>query len=59
MHHVLRRDGLSLNLRTGAALTIPSALALIVKFFPEPREQALALGMFGGMGGIGNGQFLR
>ncbi|OBZ65921.1 hypothetical protein A0H81_14087 [Grifola frondosa] len=37
-----------------AALTIPSALALIVQLFPEPREQARAISLFGGVGGIGN-----
>ncbi|GBE80918.1 major facilitator superfamily domain-containing protein [Sparassis latifolia] len=37
-----------------AAMTIPSALALIVRFFPEPREQSRAIGIFGGVGGVGN-----
>ncbi|KAJ6478639.1 MFS general substrate transporter [Mycena vitilis] len=37
-----------------AAQTIPSALTLIVNVFPERDEQALALGAFGGTGGIAN-----
>ncbi|KAF4609874.1 hypothetical protein D9613_010411 [Agrocybe pediades] len=37
----------------GGALTIPSAQHLIVHIFPEPEEQAKALAIFGGMGGIG------
>jgi len=40
----------------GGALTIPSAQYLIVHIFPEPEEQAKALAIFGGMGGIGIGQ---
>ncbi len=37
------------------AMTIPSALTLLVKLFPEPYEQSQAIGTFGGSGGIGNG----
>ncbi|KDQ57949.1 hypothetical protein JAAARDRAFT_193433 [Jaapia argillacea MUCL 33604] len=37
-----------------ASLTIPSALTLLVKVFPEPLEQARAIGIFGGCGAIGN-----
>ncbi|KIM87717.1 hypothetical protein PILCRDRAFT_258683 [Piloderma croceum F 1598] len=37
-----------------AALTIPSALTLIVNIFPEPLEQARAIGLFGGCGCVGN-----
>ena len=37
-----------------AALTIPSALSLIVHLFPEPDEQAFAIGVFGGSGAIAN-----
>jgi len=33
-----------------AAMTIPSALALLVNVFVEPNEQARALGLFGGCG---------
>jgi MFS family permease len=40
---------------TAAALTIPSALTLIVNIFPEPLEQARAIGLFGGCGCVGNG----
>ncbi|EIW77864.1 MFS general substrate transporter [Coniophora puteana RWD-64-598 SS2] len=37
-----------------AALTIPSALTLLVNVFPEPHEQARAIGIFGGCGGVAN-----
>ncbi|KAH7905376.1 major facilitator superfamily domain-containing protein [Hygrophoropsis aurantiaca] len=37
-----------------SALTIPAALTLIVKVFPEPLEQARAIGVFGGCGAIAN-----
>ncbi|KAL4244770.1 MFS transporter superfamily protein [Abortiporus biennis] len=37
-----------------ASLTIPSALTLLVNFFPDPTEQGRALGLFGGCGAIGN-----
>jgi len=37
-----------------ASLTIPSALTLLVNLFPEPAEQARALGCFGGCGAMGN-----
>lgn len=36
-------------------MTIPSALTLLVGIFPEPHEQAQAIGAFGGSGGVGNG----
>lgn len=36
-------------------MTIPSALTLLVNIFPDPREQAQAIGTFGGSGGVGNG----
>ncbi|EIN11256.1 MFS general substrate transporter [Punctularia strigosozonata HHB-11173 SS5] len=36
-----------------ASLTIPAALALLVNVFPEPTEQARAIGIFGGSGAIG------
>ncbi|GJE88722.1 MFS general substrate transporter [Phanerochaete sordida] len=36
------------------AMTIPSALTLLVNIFPEPHEQAQAIGAFGGSGGVGN-----
>ena len=39
-----------------AAMTIPSALALLVSVFVEPTEQARAIGLFGGCGAIGNGE---
>ncbi|CAA7263630.1 unnamed protein product [Cyclocybe aegerita] len=37
----------------GGALTIPSAQHLIVHMYPDPAEQAKAIAVFGGMGGIG------
>lgn len=37
-----------------AAQTIPSALTLLVNVFPEPDEQALAIGIFGGTGAVAN-----
>ncbi|KAG1727619.1 major facilitator superfamily domain-containing protein [Suillus lakei] len=36
-----------------ASLTIPSALALLIRFFPEPRHQAVAIAAFGAWGAIG------
>ncbi|KAG8746848.1 hypothetical protein FRC10_003370 [Ceratobasidium sp. 414] len=38
----------------GASLTIPSALSLLVQMFPEPAEQARAIGLFGATAAIGN-----
>ncbi|KAH8105285.1 MFS general substrate transporter [Cristinia sonorae] len=37
-----------------ASLTIPSSLTLIVNLFPDPSQQARAIGMFGGCGALGN-----
>ncbi|KAF8123559.1 major facilitator superfamily domain-containing protein [Boletus edulis] len=37
-----------------SAMTIPSSLALIMHVFPEPLEQARAIGVFGGCGTVGN-----
>lgn len=37
-------------------MTIPSALTLLVNLFPDPIEQAQAIGAFGGSGGVGNGE---
>ncbi|WP_410623317.1 MFS transporter [Amycolatopsis sp. cmx-8-4] len=37
----------------GAAALLPSSLALIVHQFPDPRERARALGVWGGMSGAG------
>ncbi|KAG1851174.1 MFS general substrate transporter [Suillus subluteus] len=36
-----------------ASLTVPSALALLVGLFPEPRHQAVAIAAFGAWGSIG------
>jgi MFS family permease len=41
----------------GGALTIPSALSMIVALFPDQRSQGRAIAIFGGTGGIGNGEF--
>ncbi|KIM20674.1 hypothetical protein M408DRAFT_81618 [Serendipita vermifera MAFF 305830] len=38
----------------GAALTIPSALSLIIHLFPDPLHQARAIALFNGAGAIGN-----
>jgi MFS transporter, DHA2 family, methylenomycin A resistance protein len=37
----------------GAAALLPCSLALIVQLFPNPRERAHALGVWGGIAGIG------
>ena len=37
----------------GAAALLPCSLALIVQQFPDPRERARALGVWGGISGIG------
>jgi MFS transporter, DHA2 family, methylenomycin A resistance protein len=37
----------------GAAALLPCSLALIVQHFPQPRERAHALGVWGGISGIG------
>lgn len=41
----------------GSALTIPSALSMIVALFPDPQSQSRAIAIFGGVGGVGNGEF--
>ncbi|KAF8323832.1 MFS general substrate transporter [Clavulina sp. PMI_390] len=38
----------------GAGMNVPSALTLIVEWFPEPEEQAMALALFGSGVGFGN-----
>lgn len=40
----------------GAAMTVPSALSLIIEWFPEPAEQAQGIALFGGCGAAGNGE---
>ncbi|KAG8215717.1 major facilitator superfamily domain-containing protein [Butyriboletus roseoflavus] len=37
-----------------SAMTIPSALTLLVHVFPDPLEQARAIGVFGGCGAVAN-----
>ncbi|KAG2360054.1 major facilitator superfamily domain-containing protein, partial [Suillus spraguei] len=37
-----------------SAMTIPSALKLLVKVFPDPLEQARAVGFFAGCGAVAN-----
>jgi hypothetical protein len=39
-----------------ASLTVPSALALLVGLFPEPKHQAVAIAAFGAWGAIGIGE---
>ncbi|KAF8581964.1 MFS general substrate transporter [Ramaria rubella] len=38
----------------GAAMTFPSALAMIVQHFPDSAEQSRALAIFGAFGAVGN-----
>lgn len=38
----------------GAALTLPSAIAMIVMSIPDPNEQGRALAIFGAFGALGN-----
>ncbi|KAJ7581366.1 MFS general substrate transporter [Mycena floridula] len=38
----------------GAAMTIPSALQLIIALFPDPVDQSRAISIFSGISGIGN-----
>lgn len=40
----------------GAAMTVPSALSLIIEWFPDPMEQAQGIALFGGCGAAGNGK---
>ncbi|KAG2132735.1 major facilitator superfamily domain-containing protein [Suillus bovinus] len=37
-----------------SSMTVPSALRLLIKVFPEPLEQARAIGIFGGCNGVAN-----
>jgi hypothetical protein len=39
----------------GAALNVPSAMALIIRMFPNPASQSKALAGFAGAAAIGNG----
>lgn len=41
---------------SAAAMTIPSALKLLVKVFPDPLEQARAVGFFAGCGAVANSE---
>jgi len=38
----------------GAAMTVPSAIAMIVQYFPDPQEQSRILGIYGAYGAVGN-----
>ncbi|KAI0073793.1 MFS general substrate transporter [Panus rudis PR-1116 ss-1] len=38
----------------GAAMTIPSAIAMIVQTFRDPAEQSFVLGLYGAAGAVGN-----
>jgi hypothetical protein len=42
---------------SAAAMTIPSALKLLVKVFPDPLEQARAVGFFAGCGAVANSEY--
>jgi MFS family permease len=53
--HVPRSCSLPPGASPVAALTIPSALTLLVIIFPDPDEQARAIGIFGACGAVGNG----
>ncbi|PFH50117.1 hypothetical protein AMATHDRAFT_4276 [Amanita thiersii Skay4041] len=46
--------GVGNDIVTGASLTIPSALHLIVHMYPDPAAQAKAIAAFGGSAAIGN-----
>ncbi|KAH7108479.1 MFS general substrate transporter [Auriculariales sp. MPI-PUGE-AT-0066] len=37
-----------------AAMTIPSSLTLLIRLFPQPTEQARAIGVYGGSAALGN-----
>jgi hypothetical protein len=37
---------------SASAMTIPSALSLLVNAFPDPLQQARAIGLFGGCGAL-------
>ena len=36
-------------------MSVPSALTLIVRVFPDPAQQARAIGIFGGCGAVADG----
>lgn len=40
-------------------MMIPSALTLLVNVFPDPHQQARAIGLFGGCGGVANSAYPR
>ena len=42
---------------SASSMTIPSALTLLVNVFPDPLEQARAIGLFGGCGSVANGEY--
>ena len=41
----------------GSAFIIPSALRMVVALFPDQQSQSRAIAIFGGTGGVGNGEF--
>jgi hypothetical protein len=41
---------------SASAMTIPSALSLLVNVFPDPLQQARAIGLFGGCGAVAAGE---
>jgi len=51
----VRHDEFASNAYSACAMSIPSALTLIVRIFPDPTQQARAVGIFGGCGAIADG----
>jgi len=51
MYILIREDRFS-----ASSMTIPSALTLIVYVFPDPFQQAWAIGLFGGCGAVAAGE---
>jgi hypothetical protein len=60
-HHLLpipRSDVLNVVAFLGASCTIPAALSMIIRLFPEPKAQAGAIAVFGATGAVANSSFL-
>ena len=38
------------------AMSIPSAISLLIRIFPNPTERSCAIGVFGGSGAAGTGE---
>ena len=55
MHSCIRAiNWLTVSPIVAGAITIPSALTLIVHLFPQPAEQARAIGIFGSVAALAN-----